>query len=349
MTRRLPRGLKTASLALVGVLLALVVGELGARLLAPFEIDPQGRLVFALSEEIQASGPEETDRVDGVMVWKRAHPDRPAPRPGFEGFRILVLGDSVLEPAGLPQADGAAMRLEARLNRDLVGGPYEVVNLSEGGWSTLQEEAALRREGLSLEPDLVLVGVVPNDTQQYVLRDGAIILAEFLDLEARRGPAWARTLFRRSYLLTLVWFTLQVHDLKATPSDAVLRRASETRVFEPLLRMREEVRSRGGRFALLCLAGIPEGPPPLRNGEPHFGCGVGDLEGWAATVGIPLLNPMPTLVAAPIEETRLGHIHLKPEGHRILADRVFEWLVSEGLVPYEAVLDRTGISSGGTL
>ena len=41
------------------------------------------------------------------------------------------------------------------LNQHLDGGPYEVVNLSEGGYATLQEEQLMLDEVPALQPDLV--------------------------------------------------------------------------------------------------------------------------------------------------------------------------------------------------
>jgi hypothetical protein len=106
-----------------------------------------------------------------------------------------------------------------------------------------------------LAPDRVPVGVTPDDTEPFVVGDGSVVLAEFLDIEARRG-------------------------------------------------------------------GDPRAPAAQSHG---------------------------LLVAAPIAETRMDPVHRKSPGHRILAARLFEWLVSERLVPYASVRDRTGISPGGTL
>src|SRR4030095_4250627 len=101
--------------------------------------------------------------------------------------RIVVLGDSVLMPAVLPDHDGAPRVLETLLAEALDGGPYEVVNLAQGGWSTVQEEALLRHEGLALHPDLVVVGVTPNDAQQYTLVDGQLVSTDFLADAYRRA------------------------------------------------------------------------------------------------------------------------------------------------------------------
>ena len=80
-------------------------------------------------------------------------------------YRIVVLGDSVLNDGSFPNQEHFPKRLEAMLNanpvRDRKSGKryakVEVVNVSCEGYNTIQEVRLLERVGLKYEPDLVIV------------------------------------------------------------------------------------------------------------------------------------------------------------------------------------------------
>ncbi len=72
--------------------------------------------------------------------------------------RILILGDSMTFGWGI-----ADKEIYPKLLADLAGPDVEVISLAQNGWSTADELAALKREGLNYQPDLVVVGAVTND------------------------------------------------------------------------------------------------------------------------------------------------------------------------------------------
>ena len=76
-------------------------------------------------------------------------------------FRILVLGDSVTVGAIVGLDDLYTRRAEDLLRRK--GYSAEVISIALGGWGTDQELEALRLEGLSYAPDLVVVEFTQND------------------------------------------------------------------------------------------------------------------------------------------------------------------------------------------
>jgi lysophospholipase L1-like esterase len=86
-------------------------------------------------------------------------------------FRILVLGDSLTYGAIVPLDDIYTRRLERLLLHK--GYAAEVISIGLGGWGTDQELEALRLEGLSYEPDLVVVQFCSNDP-----RDNQVTLKE---------------------------------------------------------------------------------------------------------------------------------------------------------------------------
>jgi hypothetical protein len=83
-------------------------------------------------------------------------PEIALPKPGGL-FRVLALGDSFVEAAQVPEEHSLTQRLEQSLNQQRAGRRFEVLNAGVGGWGTAQELLYLRREGLALQPDLVLL------------------------------------------------------------------------------------------------------------------------------------------------------------------------------------------------
>jgi len=88
--------------------------------------------------------------------------DRAYTRDKPEGTRrIVVLGDSVAFCPGVRLDRTFDNQLEAMLDRDAA--PVEALNMGVPGYNSEQEMITLRRRGLKLDPDLVLVAWVTND------------------------------------------------------------------------------------------------------------------------------------------------------------------------------------------
>ncbi len=105
------------------------------------------------------------------FVW----PDRYLPRnslglndvePGRKtrGPRILVLGDSYVEGAGVSRPERFCSRLQELLR---VSQPdAKVIAGGVGGWNTQNEARFLERHGEALAPNVVVVGYVLNDAER---------------------------------------------------------------------------------------------------------------------------------------------------------------------------------------
>ena len=81
--------------------------------------------------------------------------------------RILVLGDSITFGWGVPFGSTFCQLLEKSLNADppIPGDRFEVVNAGVGNLNTSMEVAYLEKEGLGLQPDLVLLAWFVNDAE----------------------------------------------------------------------------------------------------------------------------------------------------------------------------------------
>jgi len=140
-------------------------------------------LLFALAEGVCRLFPhEDTGRVGGGfvepdpdLIW-RLRPFESGPLETNElGFRdgpyraeadltVLVLGDSVSWGDGVTNPTLIyPFLLERALSAREGFGLVEVVNASVPGYSTFQQLRYLERDGLALEPDLVLLQVCLND------------------------------------------------------------------------------------------------------------------------------------------------------------------------------------------
>lgn len=85
-------------------------------------------------------------------------------------FRVVLLGDSFTMGWGVPVERTFAALLERRLNVERPPGSpstlrYEVINLGVGNFNSSQAVALLRRVGLSLAPDLILLEYFLNDAE----------------------------------------------------------------------------------------------------------------------------------------------------------------------------------------
>jgi hypothetical protein len=316
--------LQRAALTVGSVVVALALAELLAYVFATFVL-VDGRLAL-LGDRFARGARFTADEIDGVPIWYQEMDDRPSPKPHKEGTRIVVLGDSVLLPAGLPEREGAIRRLEHMLGTALDGGPYEVINLAEAGWSTPQEEVRLRHAGLPLQPDLVVVGLSPNDNEQYVMVDGQIVFTRFVqDADARGGHLLAR----RSYAWNLAWLAERAIEARFEPLQS---RPKGDSVLASLSRMAAMTRAAGSRFAILCFPYLDE------QGDPCTGAyGWGEVVAWAEQEHIPLLVTSKLYARYAPPTLRLDPIHLSAFGHRVLATGWLRWLVDEHLVPGRAV------------
>ena len=316
--------LQRLALVVCGLVVALAIAEYIAPRYAPFVL-VNGRFTL-LGERYEQRARLTLTEIDGVPMWFHEPGDRPPPKPKKQGIRIVVLGDSVLMPAGVGEQEGAIRVLEHLLAAALDGGPYEVVNLAEGGWSTLQEEVRLRHEGLALQPDLVVVGLSPNDAQQYVMVDGQLIFTQFIQDAEARGD---HVLARRSYVWNWLWLTWKRIEANQRPLRSWPEQDS---VLASLSRMAEMTRAAGSRFAILCLPVLDEQHDP-----PSSACGWPDVVAWAERVNVPLLGVASLYESYPKPLVRLDSIHFSAFGHRILAVGWLRWLIDEHLIPWRAV------------
>lgn len=83
---------------------------------------------------------------------------------GAETTRILMLGDSVTFGWGVPQEQTVSARLEISL-ADTLQRKVDVINSGVGNYNTAMEVAWFERDGVALEPDVVVLNLFINDAE----------------------------------------------------------------------------------------------------------------------------------------------------------------------------------------
>lgn len=83
-------------------------------------------------------------------------------------YRIMVLGDSFTLGWGVPIEDAYSEVLEKMLNEKIKNRKFEVINTALGNYNTQMEYEMLREKGMKFEPDMIIVGYYPNDSELTV-------------------------------------------------------------------------------------------------------------------------------------------------------------------------------------
>jgi hypothetical protein len=181
------------ALVVVGLFLAVLIVEISFRLAGPNiplsltmarfqEYHP----VYGFFHRPGVSGWVRTDEFTSYVAFNGRGlrgPDVAIPKPA-DTFRVLVLGDSVVEGAQVPEDATMAARLRDELAPLAGGKRIETVNAGVAGFGTGQELLFLEREGLAYQPDLiVLVFTIANDAA-----DNSIAVARRWKLAANRRP-----------------------------------------------------------------------------------------------------------------------------------------------------------------
>jgi lysophospholipase L1-like esterase len=278
--------------------------------------------------------------------------------------RILGVGDSVTFGYGVRLEDTFIKVLEGRLNTRTGGARHEVINagVEECGFDGYHE--ILRGLAPTLEPDLVMVGIVLNDIQRYDDPDRAPRLAG-----AALEPGVARqlhgALLRRSQLylagvrgaraLLYRFHVLDISDLYGSPLRAV-QPAGEplARAWDSSLGALERVvvlaRERGIPIVLLVFpVEVQLDPAAIERYRRDFGVTVppqaldGDpqrhLRAFGAAHHVPVIDLLPALRAAGGDDlylrkgpVRFDPVHLSPRGHRVVGEAIDRQLTAWGAI-----------------
>jgi hypothetical protein len=160
---------KNLALVLASILIVLVPLEAGVRLIEPREV----MRYFFMSPDSSishrfipgAKGHYKTTEFDvEYSINSLGLRNRETTLAKPDGIkRILMLGDSFTEGDGVQSSETFSSRLQNMLDTASTGQRWEVINAGVGSYSSLLEYLYLTRQGLRLNPDLVILNFDLSD------------------------------------------------------------------------------------------------------------------------------------------------------------------------------------------
>lgn len=265
--------------------------------------------------------------------------DKPA-----EGFRVLILGDSV---AFDPFDASIAGLTEANLNSDPAVAPVEFLNSAVSGYTCYQEVQWLKRYGLPFQPRLVGVIYVLNDNHE-LLHDLGRGELEFIYRSRNDLPRWMEWIRARSRLVEFLRRNIKVVAYRAGWQLRGRPHFEERMDFGPAWQDRswpmvkeqlgELVESAEEHGFGVFLAAVPYGEQLTGEG-PLLDADIRlkpqrKLKEICRSLSIPFLDLMPYLHIEAHFKSDL--IHLKPAGRQRVADELATFLKENQLVPAAA-------------
>lgn len=257
----------------VAVVLSLIAIEVWVRMAWD---DAKGRPGFFLSDPVR--GQRLAANYDGWFAGVPAHTNglgfrdtreyALAKSPGT--FRILVLGDSVTFGHGALYETSYPYLLEQRLREWRPEVKWEVWNLGIPGYNTAQELAYLNEVGARYAPDLVVVGLFPNDFTGFEPKPQPGILDRAASgvMRTMQRAAYSTELYKRIYLTLRFKLTESKENQQRlshlAEEDALLGRPNADGASEQRLGGAERLSEDAVR-SFECRDIGPAGPPALAN------------------------------------------------------------------------------------
>lgn len=107
--------------------------------------------------------------------------------------RVLLLGDSFTFGQGVNDSQTFAAEAQRRLEAACAPTRIDIINTGVPGFSTSQELALLEREGVALQPDVIVLGFYGNDPQDNLTRGVHVLAGDTLAPRPREArPALYR-------------------------------------------------------------------------------------------------------------------------------------------------------------
>jgi lysophospholipase L1-like esterase len=309
---------KRAALAAAGVVVALLIAEVLARVLG---INPgYGRLL--------ALGDTPMRTVGGVVLWQDHDPragedDIARAASDRDAFTILGLGDSIMYGVGQPKdhtyLEQARQKLAQRSPRRV-----DVVNLAVPGFNTAQENAVHLELGDRLQPNLVLLHYWSDDARWYRVVGGYVVDVGDMSADGRLvvralpiPPALNDFLLVHSRLYEILTQAVLAYDRRATVADW-------SRISTPLLALHDRVKRAGGRLVVLASPDL-EGEASRPNND------LPSLRRLGAEHGFEVIDVNEWLQGADVAAVRMDGCHFNAEGHRIVGEHLADYLLAHDL------------------
>lgn len=279
-----------------------------------------------------------------------------SPEKASDTFRILTLGDSFTFGYGVETEETYAKVLEKLLNRRAEL-KYEVLNGGVIGYNTFHELRYLKESGLALHPDLVVIGFTAGTYMGGP--SGSDLFANLHHREVFETPSspgagdrlkfW---LVRHSHLYHFVqarfwnWSASKTYAESANDGAADAARyaddlAQAWSITKDIFKdMRDLAAPQGARMSITFIPIYSN----ILSKEPDVGNTLSEV---GSELGLSVCNPFPILLDLTQKGHRLylleddGH-HWNAYGHRVVAEVIYNCLISQGLAATGATKSAAG-------
>jgi len=327
----------------LAISLLAVLGEVACRLFAPQTA--QGTLpdwllkMLQFSDDMYLGWELRPGVLDHNSAGMRGREITPQKRPGV--WRIAMLGDSVTYGLGVDADQAFPSLLESQLNA-VGSGAVEVLNCGVPGYNSFQEYTLLQRRVLEFEPDLVITTFTPDDveTTPVILNVGGSMCLFRNHFEGSRvfnnSIHW--TVFRRSHLYRFLYKHAALAF--AAPEGRFAAGNLQPEVEWGNVRcMAESCAERQTQFLLVLSPWLlpycqpPDGTPSGLSGPEEFRRyeqAFDEIRRLARQSHLQYLDlaPLYQEYAGKLKLQPLDQEHLNPLGHRLVAQRLCEKLLS---------------------
>lgn len=283
-------------------------------------------------------------------------PEIPVEKPR-DAFRVLFLGDSITFGFGLEDSETFAVQTGALLRARSSTKRVTAINAGVGAYTTWQELDYLRREGMKLDPDVVVLGFCLNDMVDLIGTEPGMVSGRPMNFAFSNVPHWSGLVravlslreSRRTHAVldSVVWARVDpfrdensplrgLEDVYRDPLPAVVEKAW-ARSLADLDGVRRLCQSHGVAWVLMYLpmarqlvVGGEEIQP-----EQH-------LSAWSDRHGVFFLDLTPAFRA---EVRRRGgdagtllfdEVHPKADGSTLIAEQIVTFMADKGLLPRRA-------------
>lgn len=244
-------------------------------------------------------------------------------------FRVVALGDSNTYGFGLPSEAAYPALLEARLRAQ--GVQARVWNAGINGQTVLQGLARLERDVFQRRPDVVLVAFGLNDChlQRWPTDE---------ERERSAFPAGWRWVLQECHLARTLWVRGRRALKRVADEDPATAfplpepRAHPLRFRQGLVRLVRDVRRRtGARVYLMTMHPVSLGRAEERQAQAyHLFNALVRVAAWEAGAGLVDLETV--LRRFPSSSfLEADGVHLTEEGHRLVAEAIWQTWQKEGL------------------
>ena len=243
-------------------------------------------------------------------------------------FRILAIGDSFTYGDGIKRLDDIYTEiLEKKLNKGYHKPKFEVLNIAQKGWGAKDYLLTLRKVGLSYEPDLVMIGFYLNDIEASpVNRPRPLKII----------PKSIHWIFSRvSYVYWYLYSRIHTWMRKKDILDYYLSyTSSDSFDWKRFVSFWKQILATCSNNNIRTVVVIFPHPYWLNDDDPFITV-YQNVENLSKDNGGLVLNLFPFLKGSNPPELWVGitDSHPNEKAHQIYADRIYEFLKKENIVP----------------